>query len=189
MKASTTLLFVLATCWHCRAQKHPTASPATLPLDENTHRITYTAVVPVEGTSQQELLARAKVWATGVTTAASPPVVTSEPGTEVVTVSGSQPLTQKMGLSTVFVPLRFTATISLRAGRYQYRLNDFVIVYSEALKQAAELPLIEVPAAGQGTKSYLRSVRTGFDEAVAAALAKLQETMSKPLAQTGKTDW
>jgi hypothetical protein len=165
---------------------------APLPLDPNTHRITYTGVVPVEGTKQAELLARAKAWANGVVVATAAPVVTNEQGTDVVTVSGAQPMSFKQPLSmgaTASLLLRFTATISIREGRYQYRLNDFVMDYAQALKQAAELPLVEAPAKGQGYKPYLKNVRTGFDESVAGALAKLQETMSKPLAQTGKADW
>lgn len=161
------------------------------PLDANTHRITYTGVVPVEGTQQAELLARAKVWANGVVVATAAPVVTNDQGTDVLTVSGAQPMSFKQPLSlgaSASLLLRFTATISVREGRYQYRFTDFIMDYAQALRQPAELPLIEAPAKGQGYKPYLKNVRTGFDESVAGALAKLKETMSKPLAQS-KTDW
>jgi hypothetical protein len=178
--------FLLLVCGQSFAQE-----PTSLPLDENTHRITYTGVVPVEGTTQAELLARAKVWANGVVVNTTAPVVTSDQGTEVVAVSGSHPMSIKMpmALTRGTLLLRFTATISVREGRYQYRLNDFILDVGQALMQPAELPLIEAPAKGAGTKAYLKSVRTGFDESVAGALAKLQGTMSKPLAQTNKTDW
>jgi hypothetical protein len=184
LKVLVALLLVLLPTLHSFAQQ-----PAALPLDENTHRITYSAVVPVTGASQANLLARAKMWASGVTTAAHPPLLTTEQGTDVVTVTGSQSLSHKAGMQTITVPLRFTATISVREDRYQYRLQEFVLVYTEALQQRAELPLIEAPAEGKGNKKYLAGVRTGFEQSVAAALAKLQETMNKPLAQTDKKEW
>lgn len=168
------------------------AAGRNLPLDENTHRITYAGVVPVEGTKQAELLARAKVWASGVVVNTTAPVVTNEQGTDIVTVSGSHPMSIKMPLSmgaTTALLLRFTATISIREGRYQYRLTEFILDVGQAVMQPAELPLIEAPAKGMGLKSYLKNVRAGFDESIAGALAKLQGTMSKPLTQTGKADW
>jgi hypothetical protein len=165
---------------------------APLPLDENTHRITYTGVVSVADAKQAELLARAKVWANGVVVNTTRPVATTEQGTDVVTVSGSHPMSLKMPLSfgaSTALLLRFTATISIREGRYQYRLTEFILDVGQTLMQPLELPLIEAPAKGMGTKAYLKNVRAGFNESITGALAKLQETMSKPLAQTGKTDW
>ncbi|RZK29856.1 MAG: DUF4468 domain-containing protein [Hymenobacter sp.] len=123
-------------------------SNAVLPLDENTHRITYTGVVPVAGTKQAELLARAKVWANGVVVNTTRPVVTNEQGTDVVTVSGSHPMNIKMPLSfgvSNALLLRFTATISIREGRYQYRLTEFILDVGQAVMQPAAKPQVISP--------------------------------------------
>jgi len=170
-------------------------APAAFPMDKATRRIAYTAVVPVAGASQADLQARARAWANGIAAADQPPVVTNEPDTEVVTVAGSQPFafTYEMMESTALQPrhhtirevLRYTATLSLREGRYRYELTDFVIEYPTAKPPSptslpAEVDLIETRALNEDGSNSIAAQRKTFAAAVAKLQAQLQQRMSTP---------
>jgi hypothetical protein len=159
-------------------------------LDANTHRITYTGVVQVPGNTQAELLTRARVWATGITTEGKPPVFTTEQGTDIVVVSGREMLNYNYFSALNVIPVRYTATLSLREGRYQYRIDNFQLEYPGQKLVAAEspeLPLLNGSGDGRGTVKYTAALRGGFDDAVRQVQAKLQAILAKPL--TNAAGW
>ena len=191
MKAISTLLLVLATCWQCLAQKQaPPPLSAAPPLDETTQLVTFTAVVQVPGNTQAELLTRARVWANGVTTEGKPPIFTTEQGTDVVVVSGREMLNYDYFSALNVLPMRYTATLSIREGRYQYRIDNFQLEYPGqklVVVESPELPFLKGPGDGRGTVKYTIALRSGFEEATTKLQAKLQAILAKPLTKT--TDW
>ena len=88
-------------------------------------RFAQTALVPVAGVSQAALVRRAHDWAQRVAPAGQLPVRTSSPGTETVRTTGECPFAVEWSGTLVRRALRYTATVSVRDGRYQYELKEF----------------------------------------------------------------
>jgi hypothetical protein len=183
-----TLLSVV--CLGCLASAARGQAPVAWPLDPATHRIRYQAVVPVAGVSQPDLLARACGWATGAASPDTPPVVTHEPDTEVLVVSGTHPFAYTYALAGTFnglprthtnhLVLHYTVRLWLRAGRYQYEATDFAFAWPAApAPEPAENELIETKALNEVGANSLTAVRKSFQEATATLLTQLQDAMSK----------
>lgn len=150
----------------------------TLPLDEQTHRITYEGTLPVAGASQAELAARTRNWATSRRPATRLPVFAVAPETGVAILTGSEEMIYPNLDMLVRVPLHYTLTLALQAGSYHYRLTDFVLETAGASAAAApvyvpaETFLAQVPPNAGPHYTYL--VRTAFEEATAQLLGSLQ---------------
>jgi hypothetical protein len=186
------LLLVLS-CWPSFAQQL-----AQVPVDENTHFITYAAVVPTLKTSQADLLARTRVWATNVAIGAKPPLVVTEQGTEIVVVTGTQALNTTYFNTTVAPQtLYYTATIALRNGRYRYRLTDFVLETPgttppfQPIVLAAETAFLHTDPPKVNGVSYLAHLRKAFDEATSQIMDSLHHTLTTSLTAGPKAevDW
>ncbi|QJX46229.1 hypothetical protein HMJ29_04450 [Hymenobacter taeanensis] len=167
------------------------ASPAcgqarsTGPLYARTHRFVYTAVVPVAGVIQADLVLRAGAWARRVTPAGQLPISTSGPDTEVVKTTGACPFAYEWGGQAVLGELRYAATISVREGRYRYEVKDFAFVEPGAGRSPASTTPAETyyngnfkPYTEQASR-FQATMRTCFTEIVQEELARLQESMSQ----------
>ncbi|MFC7669587.1 hypothetical protein ACFQT0_21125 [Hymenobacter humi] len=165
-----------------RGQSLPTG------LLPRTHRFAYTAVVPVEGVSQADLVLRARAWAQQVTPAGQFPVSTHGPDTEVVRTTGVCPLAYDWaGNKLLMSALRYTVTISVRKGRYQYEVKDFFFVNPGSDRS----PVSETPAETYFNGNFIPynetaarfngTMRTCFKEVTTEVLAHLQEGMRKAL--------
>lgn len=177
-------------CLGCLASVARGQAPVAWPLDPATHRIHYQAVVPVAGVSQLDLLARACGWATGAASPDTPPVVTHEPDTEVLVMSGTHPLAYTYSLGgmanglprtrTTHLVLHYTVRLYLREGRYRYEATDFAFAWSDSpTREPAEIELIEMRAINEEGASSLTAMRTRFQEATATLLTQLQDAMKK----------
>jgi hypothetical protein len=152
-----------------------------------THHFVYKAVVPVAGVSQADLVLRARAWAQRVTPAGQLPVHTSGPDTEVVRTTGVCPFAYDWAGKTLEMgALRYTATISVRAGRYQYEMKDFVFLEPGAGQSAATSTPAETYYNGNYqpynaiASRFQNTMRTCFTELVNEELARLQARMSQP---------
>jgi hypothetical protein len=192
MKPFFTLILVLA-CWRGFAQQM-----AQVPVDETTHFITYSAVVPTPKISQADLLARTRVWANSVAIPAKQPLVVNEQGTDVMVVTGTQVLNNAY-FNTTAAPqtLYYTATVALRNGRYSYRLTNFVLESPtstppfQPLDIAAETAFLHADPPKAKGGSYLTHLRQSFDEATGQIMDSLHRalTTSLTIGPKAEADW
>lgn len=163
--------------------------PPSPPVDARTGLITYSEVVPAPGVTQATLLARAKVWANRVSVPTKPPLAVNELGTDVLVVAVSQQLVPDEALSTA--RLYFLAKLSLREGRFQYRMEEFTYEFESGSLHPAEVYLVPATATTRSEKRTLVLVRKQFEQAMSQAGATLRETMLTPLVplDTNGTEW
>ena len=171
----------------------PAQGPAQAapPVDAATHRIAYTAVVPVAHASPADLRQRAQAWARPLGPSDLLPGDPGEPGTESVRAACVRPFTYLENGAVHVLALHFTARLAARAGRYRYELTDFVFVYpanprgnvtrisAESFYNGAVTP---VQASGA---RYNQTMRTCFAEAAQEVQDQLKAAMSQPASQTG----
>ena len=167
---------------------------SNLSLAQVPHRFTYTAVVPVEGVSQADLVMRARAWAQQVTPASLVPISTSEPDTEVLQTTGVCPFAyEQANLSgkTFMATLRYNVTLSLRAGRYRYEVTGFVFGFPGSGRYpASEIPVESFfngnvkPLRAEGFR-YSTAMRTCYKELADEVLARLQASMRQPIGKPG----
>lgn len=156
-------------------------------LISSTHRFAYQAVVPVANVSQADLVLRARAWAHRVTPAGQIPVLATGPDTEVVRTTAGRPFAYEWGGKALLCQLRYTATISVRAGRYKYELKDFVFVEPGAGRYPASTTPAETYYNGSFhpyndiASRFQVTMRTCFTETVNEELARLQEGMRNPV--------
>jgi hypothetical protein len=184
MKALLTILLIGCLAGSSWGQGRGT-TPAAVPIDGTTHRILYTAVVPVAGVSRADLLARAQAWAKGKATSDKPVVVTSEPDTEQIVVRGVHSFVEDVNRKPN--PLHYVATIALRDGRYKYELTDFVLEYPGYRKDPATMLPVEdyyngrVTPTGESGAKAMDALRRNFAADAAKLVAGLKEAMSQPV--------
>jgi hypothetical protein len=174
----------------------------TLPVDPTTHRIRYTALVPVAGRRQTDLLAAARTWFLEIGRPDKPAVLTSTLGTDVLVAYGTQPFAYTYRYAptteatttpqhyTIRLVLHYTATLLLQQGRYTYQVTDFEFEYPTATPPSptrlpAEDDLLHVRAINERGASMITAERASFQEAMGKLLAQLQKQMSTPLPQAG----
>ena len=163
--------------------------PPAPPVDARTNLITYSEVVPAPGVTQATLLTRAKVWANRVSVPAKPPLVVNELGTDVLVVAVSQQLVPDEALT--MIRIYFLAKLSLREGRFQYRLDEFTYETQLGGIVPAEKFAITAAATTKSEKRTLMQVRKQFEQAMGQAGATLRETMLTPLVplDANGTEW
>lgn len=166
------------------------ARPAP-PVDAATHRIAYTAVVPVANASSADLRRRAQAWARPLGPSDPLPVDPREPGTEGVRAACVRPFAYLENGAAHVLALHFTAQVAARAGRYRYELTDFVFVYPATPRgDVTRIPaesffngaVIPVQASGA---QYNHTMRTCFAEAAQEVQDQLKAVMSQTASQTG----
>lgn len=156
-----------------------------------THRFAYQAVVPVAGVSQADLVLRARAWAQRVAPAGQFPILTSGPDTGVVRTTGVCPFAYDWGGKALLAELRYTATISVREGRYRYEVKEFVFVEPGAGRYPASTTPVESYYNGnfhpynEIASRFQVTMRTCFTEIVNEELARLQEGMRRPTSKAG----
>lgn len=167
---------------------------SNLNLAQAPHRFTYTAVVPVAGASQADLVLRARAWARQVTPASLVPVSTSESDTEVLQTTGLCPFAyeqENLSGKTFMATLRYNATLSLRAGRYKYEVTGFVFQFPGAGRAPTQEVPVESffngnakPLNAAGFR-YNMTMRTCYKEIADEVLARLQASMRQPIGKAG----
>jgi hypothetical protein len=182
MKALLTILLIGCLAGSSRGQGRGT-TPAAVPIDGTTHRILYTAVVPVAGVSRADLLARAQAWAKGKAASNNPIAVTSEPDTEQVVVAGVHSFVEDVNRKPT--PLHYSATIALRDGRYKYEVTNFVLEYPGYGKVPGTMLPVEdyyngqvTPIGESGAKS-IDALRRNFAADATKLIVDLKEAMSQ----------
>ena len=178
------LLVCLAGPTWGQARPNPPVSPAT-------HRITYTADVSVAGTSQADLLLRARAYTQRLGSANKSLLITNKSGAEELRAKSVRPFAYVENGRAHVIALHFTTWITVRAGSYTYQLTDFDLVYPVNTQHLTPLLATETFYTGR-TKAnhesfteWLVIMRICCDEAFQEVLAQLQEDMSKPTKQTG----
>ncbi|UYZ60266.1 hypothetical protein [Hymenobacter latericus] len=190
-KGLSWLLFIMLSSlpYASQGQNKPTG-----PSYGKKHRFAYTAVVPIAGTSQAELVLRARAWAQHVTPSGQPPVITSGLDSTIVQTTGfctfayeREDMPGETNLST----LRYTATISLREGRYRYKVTDFVLLFPSTGK----IPIHEIPAESYFNGNVkplhasavrgINTIRTCVQEVSSEVLAHLEADMGKQTSPNG----
>ena len=152
-----------------------------------THRFAYEAVVPVAGVSQADLVLRARAWTQRAAPAGQVPVLATVPDTEVVRTTAARPFAFGWGGKALLCELRYTAKISVRAGRYKYELKDFVFVEPGAGRYPASTTPAESYYNGSFhpyndiASRFQVTMRMCFTETVNEELARLQEGMRNPI--------
>lgn len=173
-------------------------APTLWPLDPVTHRLHYQAVVPAVGVSQSELLTRACAWATGTAAPNTPPVISHEPDTEVLVMSGAEPFVYTYSLASTDkglprtrmanLRLHYTVRLSLREGRYRYEATDFAFMWPHtATPEPAEAELLEMKPLNEEGARIITAMRTRFQEVTAALLTQLQAAMRNPSGKSAAT--
>ncbi|WP_046245638.1 DUF4468 domain-containing protein [Hymenobacter terrenus] len=189
-------ILLLVAFLSCAAGNTMGQAAASFPIDKVTRRICYTAVVPAAGVSQVDLRARARAWASSITSADKPAIETNEQDTEVVIVYGVQPFayTYETAESTTRLPrhytinmvLHYTAKLSLREGRYRYEVTDFVLEHPLAkppspTRWPAEDDLIKARALNEDGTNSLTAERKSFATSAAKLQVQLREKMNTPI--------
>ena len=164
------------------------------PLDPKTHRFIYTAVVPVAGASQADLVLRARAWAEQVTPAGHSPVIIPAPDSAGIITTGVCPFAydqSDLSGKTLLSKLRYTATISVQEGRYRYKVTDFFFL-APGVRQ---LPPEKIPAEtffnhrfkpnNEDGSRYQETMRTCFPEIAGEVLARLQAAMRQSTSKAG----
>jgi hypothetical protein len=193
------LAFFLLYCWAAITWGQ---TQTTLPVDPTTHRIRYTALVPVAGRSQADLLASARVWAKGISLPDKPAVLTSTPDTDLLVAYGRQPFSYTYTYTppnkatttpqhyTIRLVLHYTVTLSLQPGRYKYEVTNFDFDYPTAKSTSptrlpAEDDLLHVRPINERGASSIAAERVSFQETMVKLLDQLQKQMNRPLSQSG----
>ena len=153
-----------------------------LPLDQRV-RFTQTAVVPVAGVSQADLVWRARDWAQRVAPAGQLVVRTNGPDTEMVRATGECPFAADWGGNLVIRALRYTATISVRDGRYQYELKEFFFMEPDAGRNLVYKVPVETYYNGNNhsytetASRFQGTMRNCYQELTSEVVAQLQASM------------
>ncbi|MDO7849195.1 DUF4468 domain-containing protein [Hymenobacter sp. M29] len=193
MKSTLTLLLLCLCTGFARAQA---LDSLKFPLDADTHRITYAEVVPVEGASQAELYARAKLWFASTFKSAKDVVQAEDKEAGVLQGKGWQDIYIKsMGIPSAS-KLWYTVKLAVKDGRYRYEVTEFEIqsypskyVYNPT-PTSAESILLKEKVSGM-VKGIIRQERQQVDGAAHQLVTAIRSGMAKPAAGTsgGKSDW
>jgi hypothetical protein len=98
-----------------------------VPKDPTTGAIDYTAVVPAEGLSQNDLYLRAKTWIINVFSSPKDVIKTEEKDVGIIICKGfTEEVITYFGRASP-VKLYFTIKIAVKDGRYKYDITDFFI--------------------------------------------------------------
>lgn len=160
------------------------ASAQNFPMDEETNRITYTAVVDIDSVSKEDLFERAKTWLMTKTDdhkieKANKDVGTMEDDVKVIIQLTYDFKYKKNSHITMH------ASIAVKEGRYKYVLNDFRI-YDEKSGEKTEQTL-EAYYAKQRHNAKPELV-TNTDTQVKALIEDLINKMAKVKAND-QDDW
>jgi hypothetical protein len=165
MKSFLSLLLLL-TCWQAFAQQ---ATPAPLPIDSKTHRITYSDKVLADG--------------------AKLPSLAIEHIDSAVVFAGTEEMVYPTLSGVVTQRLHYKATLRLSEGSYWYRFTDFEVEIAGIATSPAHVYVpVETflaqnpPANALPNHAYL--VRTAFEEATAELVGALQADLASHSSST-----
>jgi hypothetical protein len=185
MKSFLSLLLLL-TCWQAFAQQ---ATPAPLPIDSKTHRITYSDKVLADGVSQQDFLNHALSWADQRSNAAKLSSLAMEHIDSAVVFAGTEEMVYPTLSGVVTQRLHYKATLLLSEGSYWYRFTDFEVEIAGIATSPAQVYVpVETflaqnpPANALPNHAYL--VRTAFEEATAELVGALQADLASHSSST-----
>lgn len=201
MKALVTLLF----CFTISLAHAQVADSVKLPIDPDTHRITYAEVVQMPGVSQAELYTRAKLWFAEAFKSAKEVVQADEKDAGIVQGTGWSPMDAHfMGknLPASHIRLWYTVKLACREGRYRYEVSDFkyeAVPTAQFPTVPPPKPMEEVLAAWTkpakpGKPAKVSLAKTELDQSVdtngAGLAASIKTSMArKPGSTASGKDW
>jgi hypothetical protein len=182
------------------------ADSVKLPIDPDTHRITYAEVVQMPGMSQAELYTRAKLWFADAFKSAKDVVQADEKDAGLVQGEAWSPMQAHfMGknLPASNIQLWYTVKLACREGRYRYEITDFkykVPPTAQFPSVPPPKPMEEVialwtkPAAKNGKPTKTDMVRAEMNETVATngtgLASSIKTSMArKPGSPASGKDW
>ena len=189
MKYLALVLALLLAAPVAYAQKEKDA-PITLPMDADTHLITYSGVVEVAGTSKGELYARGKVWFANAFKSAQNVIQADDKEAGLVVGKGWTQTYITIMLTPAAEKLWYTVKLSFKDGKYRYEITDFMFEGSPSKYNLHPSP--------HPAEAYMQTKKDGtptnlaqkwahaLDEAAKADVVSIQAGMSK--AAAGK-DW
>lgn len=165
------------------------ASP-TLPVDTETKRVTYTAVVAVNGASQTELYTRAKLWLFLTFDDAKDVVKVDEKDAGLLIIRAYTDLPVRSS-QTDFGPINrevgYTMMLNFKDGRYKYTLTNYhLIVEGRITPIENEITALLSKPKGKGVfaaQQYAEKVGIYAQSLVQS----LDVTLRKPV--SGENDW
>ncbi len=169
-----------------------TVDSLKFPLDADTHRVTYSEVVPARGTSQPELYTRGKLWFAGTFTSAKDVLQVEEKDAGILQGSGWQTIyTQVMG-ATAPDKLWYTVKITVKDGRYKYDITDLRLDSNTSGTGTTPIEaFLFVEHKNKTLRNITLSRRALIAEATQKLAAGIKAGMSKPAvgSSAGKSDW
>ncbi|MBF9141932.1 DUF4468 domain-containing protein [Hymenobacter properus] len=175
MKYILFALALLTTAPSVYAQKAGTTETApALPIDPNTHLMTYTAVVEVPGATKDELYARALEWMAKTYQSANDVVQLKDKAAGEIIAKGGIPFFFKHQPCGYVV---HTQTLFVKDGRYKFVMTDFKHVNVLPVRDWSMGPL-EQPTTPKGfLKRAWAEVQSTTDEKAKAMIASLEQAM------------
>jgi len=137
------------------------------PMDRDSGRYLYQAVVPVEGVAAAELYSRAKAWVAVTYRSANSVLQLDDASSGRLIAKGNYPVFFMLNNAWI----NHTLTIEVKEGRYRYTLTDFVFDNG-----AWSAPLEQDKKFVGGRKGLFARVC----EAAEASVVSLAEAMKKP---------
>ncbi len=113
------MLFILPV--FCQAQLHK------LPIDSDTHKVTYQEIVKVDGVNKDELYVRAREWFALTFKSSKDVIQMDDKAAGKIIGKGSSEGSTKYRMLTMDYWLNYTVSITVKEGRYRYEITDFVI--------------------------------------------------------------
>jgi hypothetical protein len=190
MKSTLTLFLCLFMSW-ARAQT------PILPVDSDTHLVTYAGVVQTPAAAQAELYTRAKLWFANTFKSAKDVIEADEKDAHLVQGSAWSPLTVHMlgpNLPVSDIRLWFTVKLLFKEGRYRYEISSlqYQPAPSASFPNTQATP-IERVLANWATATKPRSIKIReelkqeINRAATELEASIKAAMAKPV--NGKSDW
>jgi hypothetical protein len=186
------LLLLLTLPFASVAQKSPPATPSVitladgteLPVDAETHLITYQGVIEAPGLTQAQLYTRAHDWLARTSSIDNTPQPQNAATDQLIT-KGSWPVTITAGLAGTLAAgfVQYTLSIYLKDGRYKYVLSNLTHGSpggGHDVAAAGPLEQANVQLIPMGGKRYWNQVRKQADMSARKLVVELQNAMKGP---------
>ncbi|WP_375436670.1 DUF4468 domain-containing protein [uncultured Hymenobacter sp.] len=182
---SALLLFALA--GSATAQKTKYAGYDRLPKDSTTHKVVYTAVVPVAGASKDELYNRGREWFARTFNDANRVLRMDDRTAGTLIGSGiiTQPALEAFSSGNNY---HFNLAVYVKDGRFKYELTDIEQKFRLGGKGQEFSNPLEFWATHKINKLNNHELEDA-DERIKALLASLEKAMAAKLEGTVKKDW
>jgi hypothetical protein len=156
-------------------------SPMALPVDSDTHKVTYSGVVEVAGATQAQLYSRAYEWVVRTYKSAPDVLQMQDKESGKIILKG---YTHALVRGRECGPVSHTFSIYLKDGRYKYDITDFVNTNQTSRGDYGmgafenEKPSISMPGMNGIIQKSWNILRRNTDADIKAMVADLQAAMT-----------